>query len=383
MTSSTAGPKGITVKSIMMSGRVGKDKFVDTDYSCSYREFKASDHHVILIKNFAKSQWASEAHPIGFALGGKWGVLDNSDVANPGGSSSTVAAVYNRAVIQNLKNRINVQLRLKAVDTRFDAAEALTGLKPSVKLVSESAIALLRAFIAVRKGNYQKAADVLGLRRKFSTRVFPEIWLELQYGWRPLANDIFDGVNEIIRAFNQRDVDFYTVTRQGGSSLLLPSVPNAGWQCTFSNSAGVTVEGKLRYTVNDSFVAYMNSLRITNPAYIAWTALPYSFVVDWIAPVGDMLTALNSATGLKSRGGYLSTRVYTHQSVSATGIAPFLGAPVVARFGSAKAECNALFFSRTGSVSFPPVMPYVTFPFGGPERIASAISLISTAKKYR
>lgn len=378
---------GRTTRGMMQSGRIGPTSYVDTDYFASYHEYKSRGRVKFLLKNFTASQWQSEAHPLAFTLGlsTNWTVFDNSDIVSPWGTSNSVAAVYNRAVMANLRNRIRAELNVKALGTNFDAAEALTGLKPTVRMVSETTIRLMQAFLAARKGNWQRVAYELGLRQRIKSTKPAELWLEYQYGWKPLVNDIFDGANEIRKAFSQKapSEDFYTVSRSGAAGLILPpGASSAPIQVTYSNTALAGVKGKLRYTINDSFVAYMSSLRLADPAYIAWTALPYSFIVDWILPVGDMLSALHGHVGLKFRGGHITTRVDAHQSASGGRINPFQGYPST-RSGTATAEVSCVYITRTALSSFPGFAPYVKFPFGGPERIASALALIGSAKRYR
>jgi len=360
---------------------------VDTDYFASYHEYKSSGKRVFLLKNFTQPQWKSEAHPLAFSVGltSQWTVADNSDVVNPYGTSNTVAALYNRAVIANLQNRIRAELNTKALDTNFDAAEALTGLKPTVRMVSGTVIRLLQAFFAARKGNWQRVAYELGLRQRIKSTTPAELWLQYQYGWRPLVNDIFDGSNEILKAFSQRapKEDWYTVTRNGSAGLLLPQgTPSTQVEAVFSSTATAGVSGRLRYTIDDAFVAYMSSIRIADPAYIAWTALPYSFVVDWLIPVGDMLAALHGHMGLKFRGGSISTRVTAVQTAKGGKKSPSEGYPSI-RSGTATAEVACVYLARTAFSSFPGFLPYIKLPFGSPERIASAIALIGSAKRYR
>jgi hypothetical protein len=380
---------GRTTRSVMQSGRVGPSRFVDTDYSAVYQSYKSSGVTSTVSWTSAQTQFWIDSFPIGLGYSGfnNTGHLDNLGDLNPSGVSGSAQAVYNRLVIGNLSNRIKTELVLKAVDTDFDAAEALTGLKPAVRLVTERAIQVSRAFMAVRKGNVQKALDVLGLRRRFHTIDKASIWLELQYGWLPLLNDIFDGADEIREVFSpdRPKVDLYTVTRTGSEGLMVRNPgANAEWtNVSFESKGTVQVKAKLRYTVTDSFVAYMSQLGLSNPAYIAWTALPYSFVVDWLAPVGDMLRALHAPVGLGFNGGYMTVKSYGTTSAVGKGHKPFQALSRFEHHGTATAEAAVLYINRTAFIGFPGLAPYVKFPFSSPTRIANAISLIEANRKYR
>lgn len=381
--------KGLTTRGLMQDGQVGPHQYVDTDYFANYHEFKTDGRVKFLIQRFTLSEWKTESHPLVYTRGlnTDWTVQDNSSIVDPLGTGTSVGALYNRATIANLTNRVRSELNLKALDTNFDAAEVLTGLKPTVKMVSESTVRLLSAFLAARKGNWQRVAYELGVRRKFKSTTPSDLWLEYQYGWKPLVNDIFDASSEILKAFSQKapSTDFYTVSRSGSAGLLLPGLPTASnVEVAYQNAALASVKAKLRFTINDELVAYMSSIRIADPGYIAWTALPYSFVVDWILPVGDMLSALHAGSGLKFRGGCVSTRVTAVQQATGGMKRPQDSAyPFTRLSGTAKATLTSVYLHRLALTGFPGFMPYVKFPFGSPERIASAIALIGSAKRYR
>lgn len=390
-TSTASVLTGQASRAIMQRGIVGPNRYIDTDYSASYFGQKFSGHEKLVWRNTSTGQFQSESYPLSYGASGFFstGIASYpTSIASPTGSGGGAIGVYNRLVIANLQNRIKTEVSVKTQDNDFDGGEALSGLAPSVKMVAERAVQVLRAWNAVRTRNYQKAADVLGLRRKFITHSPADVWLEMQYGWLPLLNDIFGGTEKIIDLLdssNDKAEKFYTVTRKGREGLIvLPAVNSTGFSKLEQTCSGyVTVEAKLRYTIGDSFVAYMSSLRLNNPVYIAWTAVPYSFVVDWLIPVGSMLSALSAPLGLKFKGGYMTTRCYSSAMATASGHSPGLGYPVVLRSGSASAELETVWISRTGFTTWPGPALYVRFPIRSIERAASAVSLIATTKRYR
>lgn len=388
---STSAFAGQTNRVIMQKGIVGPNRYIDTDYIASYWNQTHSGSETIVWRNSSTGRYQSENYPLSYGYSGFYGTgiaAFPPSAINPNGSGTSVPEVYNRAVIANLRNRIRTEVSVKALDSDFDGGEALTGLSPSVKMVTERTIQVLRAWIAVRKRNYRKAADVLGLRKRLVSHSPADIWLEMQYGWLPLINDIFDGTEEIrdlLDTSNDDEDKFFTVTRRGRDGLLVwPAANSTQFSKLTQTSEGyVTVESKVRYTIGDQFAAYMSSLRINNPLYIAWTAVPYSFVLDWLLPVGDMLSALGTPIGLKFKGGYVTTRCYGRSTATASGHSPSLAYPVVSRGGSASAELKYVYIQRTGLFTFPGPAIYVRFPLSSSIRAASAVSLIATAKKYR
>jgi hypothetical protein len=65
---------------------------------------------------------------------------------------------------------------------------------------------------------------------------------------------------------------------------------------------------KLWYRLDDSTLYRLNQLELINPAEIAWELLPYSFVVDWFLPVGNVLSAWSATWGLSYVDGVITSR---------------------------------------------------------------------------
>lgn len=379
--------QGQTTKSIMQRGIVGPNQFVDTDYFASYIEYRSSGLGWTVVRNTNTGKFEGNNAPLAYGYTGFNGsgiAASNLGMISPTASGGALTT-YNRAVIANLQNRIKTELMAKVVGQGLDLGEAFSGLPQAIKLVAERVIQVVSAWNAVRSRNFRKAADVLGLRRRWTGKHSADVWLEMQYGWLPLLTDIFDASNEVIDLFDSsNDKDFFTVTRRGQAPLVMtPDSPSPiQWQSVKQTaSATVMVESKIRYTVADDFVAYMSKLRVNNPGYIAWAALPYSFVLDWLVPIGDMLAASGAHIGLNFKGGYQTTVTYGGMAATASGWRQQIAWPLVDSGGSANASAKALYMQRTGFFTFPMPAPYVKWPFGSFERAASAVSLIATSRK--
>lgn len=107
-------------------------------------------------------------------------------------------------------------------------------------------------------------------------------WLEFQYGWTPLMNDIYDLLKALDDGLTRRG------TRVGANSSENISIKGISGQAR----AG------LKGTVRNEGLYNLNRYGLLNPAQLAWNLLPLSFVFDWFVPVSRTLGALTGTAGL-------------------------------------------------------------------------------------
>jgi hypothetical protein len=58
------------------------------------------------------------------------------------------------------------------------------------------------------------------------------------------------------------------------------------------------INGVARYKISDPTMKQVSQFGITNPLLLAWELIPYSFVVDWLFPVGRFLSSLDALNGI-------------------------------------------------------------------------------------
>jgi hypothetical protein len=110
--------------------------------------------------------------------------------------------------------------------------------------------------------------------------------------------------------------------------------------------------------------------------------MPFSFVVDWILPIGDWLNSLTAPLGLTFLKGYRTTKCYGKMSVTGERTAPQFWSKV-SQLSEASSTAESLYMDRFAYTSFPMSYTYFRFPFSSPQRIASAVALTHMTAKLR
>lgn len=117
-------------------------------------------------------------------------------------------------------------------------------------------------------------------------------WLEFQYGWRPLASDIYNSAIELAKSFESLMV---VEARAGSSSHVTSSLPFGSSEILEDLTKSTRCIYKCRFTPGTSSTQLISNFTSLNPVSIAWELTPYSFVADWFYDVGGYLRNLESS----------------------------------------------------------------------------------------
>lgn len=206
----------------------------------------------------------------------------------------------------NMMNATVVKALLKVKDQKVNAALAVVESRKTVDLVASSVMRIYRAYSAARKGNLRQSARILGVSPYKKGKSLANSWLELQYGWKPLLSDIHGAYEEVTRA--SRTVGFTIGVRAFSEASSDGSYANGPYN-TIRYSSTKRCKVSLYYSINDPALLAASQVGLTNPATIAWELLPWSFVIDWFIPVGNVLEAMSAASGLDFKGGTITRTV--------------------------------------------------------------------------
>jgi hypothetical protein len=122
-------------------------------------------------------------------------------------------------------------------------------------------------------------------------------WLEFQYGWLPLIDDVYAAALAFEEKTRVRRAQVYRVSSTEFDRVDVSGSP-VNTVCTGPGTAKYHV--KLQYEFTEK-LAVNRSLGLANPIEALWELLPYSFVLDWFLPIGVYLDTLSVLPTLEGR----------------------------------------------------------------------------------
>lgn len=203
----------------------------------------------------------------------------------------------------------------------------------------------------------------------------PEAFLEVQYGWRPLLSDVYDSFN---RSRNSMQHITHRVRGngsfvgpndlyEGGGPIGIVKIPG------FYQQSSASVRSVIEFSVGNSQIDQAKAFGFTNPLYVIWDDIPFSFIVDWFYPVGQFLDDLDAYLGLSFSRGYYTVKIETRRTFTIVLERP--EDSIEPKF----LICKNQYFGREPYGSFPSVNPpHFKNPFSK-YHVAEALSLLHQA----
>lgn len=195
---------------------------------------------------------------------------------------------------------------LKLREGTVNLGQALAEARETADLLSSTTRKIARA---VRDFRLRKGKRVWDRVKRQGAHNAPSSWLELQYGWTPLMNDIVGSAIAVDEAWNKPKACFIRVSGKGEETVeinretkIINGDPYWGWVGSEKRIAQVV----LYYSLKSAFRQKINELGLQNPLEIVWEKVPFSFVVDWFIPFGDWFAGLSADVGWDFVQGKLS-----------------------------------------------------------------------------
>lgn len=256
----------------------------------------------------------------------------------------------------NRLNRAEVEAKNKIGDQRINlSVTAGEGRKAALGII-ENGHRVMTAFNAIRKGKFKDVRDALRVSggRDPVGKDASSQWLEYQYAWTPLLMDVKNGYDE----FRRKALDpncIFSVVRNVSETGSINSHTYDGWRILGSCEKKTQV--KLWFTIDDPYLYRMQQLGLANPASLAWELLPFSFVVDWFLPIGELIESTTATMGTKFHAGYNTQFIENDcYAIDVPGSAVSLQSSTVQHIRTRQ-------YDRQPYRDFPKPVPYIKDPF--------------------
>lgn len=215
-------------------------------------------------------------------------------------ASSMVTLGRDNGVTARLSSECASRLQGKVYSAVAAGVSLLEG-RQSLEMIANALRTLAGAARALRRRNlkdfYRRLKIPKDRQGKQTAKSFADLWLQYHFGWDPLLSDIYQGLQLLVNPI-QTYVPVSAKASDGGSDW--SSVNNGFTVTTQSRSWTTTVKaGCIVKAIRDPGAFTLEQFGLNNPAVLAWESVPYSFVVDWIANVGDFLQSFTAYAGLQ------------------------------------------------------------------------------------
>jgi hypothetical protein len=196
------------------------------------------------------------------------------------------------------------RLRSKIKSSNLNLAQSLAEYRQTSKMFASLAMDVVNAFRAVRSGRVIGSAvkQLSGRGKSPTSKAVANRWLEYQYGLKPALSDLYGSAEALAKKIRTGFPQYVSTHGRDGAYFEQDTTRNfdgAPFLQTYVVTQERQLRAKARYVIKDAALKQLSEIGITNPALLAWELVPYSFVIDWLIPVGDFLGSLDALVGVE------------------------------------------------------------------------------------
>lgn len=233
-----------------------------------------------------------------------------------GGTGSLVNFGQAPVIPTLMSNEASTKALLMISSVKAGIAEDLATFRQTIDLIRNPLSTLVSQLRRIGEGQSFKrflSKSARDLNREGIHNVAAQEYLKYVYGWKPLMSDIY-GVLALMKDRGSKDLLLFGEgTSDQTKDTAVNVIHDISSKCDTSHgphSDHTKVSCKIwaRIDPNCTGLRALNQLGLLNPISLAWELVPYSFVVDWVLPIGPALQALTAPAGLIYVNGSISVR---------------------------------------------------------------------------
>lgn len=231
--------------------------------------------------------------------------LRSGNIPLPGGSKATVQT------LSNLQGTVTNRLLDKVRDQDIDLGVAMGEYRETASFFATSCVRIAKSYRSFRRGRVSEALSTLTGRKNNKWRDIPGVasdaWLAYSYALRPLLSDIHGAAKALSKRNKFVDVAVVRSTNLFDFRDKFVTAPSS-WAYTAEMMGEVRTRGEIRFRVSNPLYRIFDQVGLTNPLSIAWELVPFSFVVDWLLPIGKTLANVVPPQGVDFVDGWVSQK---------------------------------------------------------------------------
>jgi hypothetical protein len=218
------------------------------------------------------------------------------------------------------------RIRAKIKKQNVNLAQTLAEYRQTSKMFVDLATDVVKTFRSLRGG--RAFGDFVRLLRRPRDKhelALANRWLQYQYGIKPLMSDLYGSAEALATKIRTGFFMYVGVTAHENfqNRYVQNSSVHPNMKIQYDSSYQWHGSARARYKISDPALKQLAQLGITNPALLLWELIPYSFVIDWLIPVGKFLESLDALVGvsdLRVRRGYKIIKEFKGESSGMHGL---------------------------------------------------------------
>jgi len=243
-----------------------------------------------------------------------------------GGAGEPPLSLVSGEFLNDAKNKALRSLSNKLQNVRANLALMFVERRQTASLIADTAFRVATAARSLRRADLRgftralslgvgdRARVARGWHKVAATPVDKRLanhWLEYVFGWLPLLNDIRDAAELLAESVaTYKEPKGFLRARGATTGTYTFRDPLTGSGHIYADKdvmASFTARINAWYELESEARSILSKTGISNPASLAWEALPFSFVVDWFLPVGNYLDSLTAFDGFTFKSATYST----------------------------------------------------------------------------
>lgn len=291
----------------------------------------------------------------------------------------------------------------KLGDLNVNLAQSFGERGQLVNMLASTAARITRCYRYLRKGELGSAFGSLNMNlRSFQdnnpkgistywfeyrfernpAKAAANLFLEMQYGWRPLLSDLYGSAKLLAETNVARESDSFLlnktikVSHRWHDNVLTTSSNTPSLIYRTNRAYNIRTTYGITYLISNPLLRYSAMMGMTNPLLLAYELTPFSFIYDWFHPIGKYLENIQYAYGLtfvKGSSSQLSKTITTGFTRSGSSNLINPGDNYSVSIGG---NTESILYTRGAMSNF----PHVPFPeFKNPvsvEHAANAVALL-------